>query len=79
LADLGLGEKRRILVMNKVDLLPDEERARLARGGGDLPVVAISARDGGSTAPLLEAIEAVLTSQGFEDIAVDIDSASPPS
>jgi GTP-binding protein HflX len=80
LADLGLAETRRILVMNKIDLLPDEERARVARGGGDLPVVAISARDGASTTPLLEAVEAALASQGFEDVAsVDPDSASLPS
>ena len=69
LADLKLAETRRILVMNKVDLLPDDERARVARGGGDLPVVAISARDGASTGTLLDAIEAALASEGFADVA----------
>jgi GTPase len=67
LSDLGLAETRRILVMNKVDLLPEEDRARIGRGG-DLPVVALSARDGATTGALLEAVEAALASQGFEDI-----------
>jgi len=67
LADLGLAETRRILVMNKVDLLPDEERARLRRGTAESPVVAIAARDGATTAPLLEAVEAALASEGFAD------------
>src|SRR5206468_7072027 len=52
LAELGLAETRRILVMNKIDLLSDEDRARVERGGGDLPVVAISARDGDTTGKL---------------------------
>jgi GTP-binding protein HflX len=69
LADLGLAETRRILVMNKVDLLPDEERARLPRRIGDLPVVPISARDGATTAPLLDAIEAALAREGFTEAA----------
>ena len=68
-SDLGLAETRRILVMNKVDLLPEEERARLARGGGDLPVVAISARDGATTGTLLEAVEAALAQEGFAGVA----------
>ena len=69
LADLGLAETRRILVMNKIDLLPDDERARLARRDGDLPMVAVSAHDGATTAPLLEAVEAALASEGFADVA----------
>ena len=67
--------------MNKVDLLPDDERARLARPGGELPIVAISARDSATTAPLLEAVEAALASEGFADVAspADPDTATPPS
>ena len=69
LSDLGLAETRRILVMNKIDMLPEDERARLARPGGDLQVVPISARDGATTAPLLEAVEAALASEGFAGVA----------
>jgi GTP-binding protein HflX len=83
LADLGLAETRRILVMNKIDLVPEEDRQRFARPIGDLPAVAISARDGASTTPLLEAVEAALASEGFEELARrpddDTDSASLPS
>jgi GTP-binding protein HflX len=81
LADLGLAETRRILVMNKVDLLPDEERARLPRRIGDLPVVPISARDGATTAPLLEAIEGALAREGFTEAPPrsPADDASVPS
>ena len=65
LADLGLAETRRILVMNKVDLLPEDERARIGHSDAGLPVVAISAQDGATTTPLLEAIEAALYSAGI--------------
>ena len=86
LTDLGLAETRRILVMNKVDLLPDDERARLPRGTAAAPVVAIAARDGATTGPLLEAVEAALASEGFADAVAhrdpddgDSDPASLPS
>jgi GTP-binding protein HflX len=82
LSDLGLAETRRILVMNKVDLLPDDERARLPRGTPDLPIVPVSARDGTTTAPLLEAIESALARAGFTDVARSVDggdTASLPS
>jgi len=78
LSDLGLAETRRILVMNKVDLLSGDDRARVERGG-DLPVVAISARDGATTAPLLEAVESALASAGFADVARSDDSDADPS
>ena len=65
LADLGLGDKPRILVWNKADQLPDDERARIGRTDNGLPVVAISAQDGTTTTPLLEAIEAALYSAGI--------------
>jgi GTPase len=57
LADLGLGETPRLLVLNKVDLLPPAERMRLLQ---DPKVVAISAQDAASTAPLLDAVQAAL-------------------
>ena len=83
LADLGLAETRRIRVMNKIDLLPpaEAERVRVTRRDGDLQVVAVSAKDGATTASLLEAVEAALASQGFEDVAADghPDGASLPS
>ena len=64
LAGLGLAETPRLLVMNKMDLLPPEERqARLAHDGG-LPTVGISAQDAASTAPLLTAIELALWRDG---------------
>ena len=55
--------------MNKIDLLPDDERARVPRADGDLPVVAISAKDGASTGRLLEVVEGALARQGFTDVA----------
>src|SRR5262249_44034498 len=64
LADLGLAETPRILVMNKVDLVPPDERPILARAGGDLAAIPISARDASTTAPLLAAVEAALRREG---------------
>jgi GTP-binding protein HflX len=57
LGELGLGETRRMLVLNKIDLLPPEERARLQ---SDPSVVAISAQDARSAAPLLSALQSAL-------------------
>ena len=69
--------------MNKIDLLPDDERARVpARRAATCRWCAISARDGATTAPLLEAIEAALASEGFAGgptPTVDPDTASLPS
>jgi GTP-binding protein HflX len=70
LSDLGLAETPRLVVLNKMDLVPDEERDALARaarvegGRPDLPVVAISARDAITTTPLLAAIEDMLWKEG---------------
>jgi GTP-binding protein HflX len=77
LADLGLAETPRILVMNKVDLVPPEERAVLARAGGDLPAIAISARDASTAAPLLAAIERALWREGFAVGGVRAEAAAP--
>jgi GTPase len=65
LADLGLGETPRLLVMNKIDLVPPEERAPLVRPDRGLPVVAISAQDPATTVPLLAAIELALWRDGL--------------
>jgi GTP-binding protein HflX len=57
LTDLGLAETPRIVVMNKIDLVPPEEREVVARGERGLATVAISAQDGATTLPLLAAVE----------------------
>jgi GTP-binding protein HflX len=64
LADLGLAETPRMLVLNKIDLVPEEERAQLPRGAGDLPAVAISAQDRATLPPLLESMETALWREG---------------
>ena len=63
LGDLGLGETPRLLVYNKVDLLPAEDRARLA---ADPRLVTVSAREAATTRPLLAQIEDRLWRSGFE-------------
>jgi len=62
LGDLGLGETPRLLVYNKVDLLPAEERHLLA---GDARLVTISAREAITTRPLLATIEDRLWREGL--------------
>ena len=57
LHELGLGETTRLLVMNKVDLLPEEDRQRLRH---DPRVVTVAGQDPATTAPLLHAVEAGL-------------------
>ena len=67
LAERGLAETPRILVMNKVDRLDPTERARLASqrsAPGDVPVVAIAAVDRESTKPLLDLVERTLWREG---------------
>ncbi len=58
LGDLGLAATPRLLVNNKADLLPPEERERLA---GSL---LIAASEPGTTAPLLAAVEHALWRDG---------------
>ena len=60
LGDLGLAETPRLRVMNKIDLVPVEDRPALLAADGGLPAVAISAQDAATTAPLLAAIELAL-------------------
>jgi GTP-binding protein HflX len=78
LTDLGLAETPRILVMNKIDLLPAEERALLGRGAGELPAVAISAADPTTAPPLLAAMEAALWRRGVLDRPVREEEAPAP-
>jgi GTPase len=64
LTDLGLGETPRLLVLNKIDLVPAEERGQLPRGERDLPAVPISAQDRTTVTPLLESMETALWRDG---------------
>jgi GTP-binding protein HflX len=67
LADLGLAETPRLMVLNKMDLVPEEEwegLLRAARVDGGRPVVGISAESAPTTAPLLAAIEDALWKDG---------------
>jgi GTP-binding protein HflX len=64
LTGLGLAETPRLLVMNKMDLVPLEDRPALLAHDGGLPTVGISAQDAASTAPLLTAIELALWRDG---------------
>jgi GTP-binding protein HflX len=67
LGDLGLAETPRLVVLNKMDLVPEEERdalVRAARIDGGRPVVGISAQNAVTTTPLLAAIEDALWKGG---------------
>jgi len=67
LGDLGLAETPRLVVLNNMDLVPEEERdLRLgaARVESGRPVVGISAKDAVTTTPLLAAIEDALWRDG---------------
>ncbi len=54
LEDLGLAEKKRVTVLNKIDRLPAEEVENLVRRYGAVPVAAL---DPATFAPLLRAVE----------------------
>ena len=60
LRDLGLAEKPRIIVWNKVDRISEAEGDQLARGGGFL----VSALDRSTFGPLLSAIARTLWQEG---------------
>jgi GTP-binding protein HflX len=67
LTDLGLAETPRLMVLNKMDLVPEEERDALlreARLDARRSVVGISAREALTTTPLLAAIEDALWKDG---------------
>jgi GTP-binding protein HflX len=57
LGDLGLGEKRRLLVFNKCDRLPAVEAEALARAHGAFAIAAVERE---TTLPLLHEIERIL-------------------
>ena len=67
LTDLGLAETPRILVMNKIDLVPVDARSALEREERRLRVIAISGQDAGTTAPLLTATEEALARLGLAE------------
>jgi GTP-binding protein HflX len=73
LADLGLAETPRLLVLNKADLLSPDERA-LAEGARD--AILLSARDPGTTGPLLNAVEEALWRGGRLDAEDRLASAA---
>jgi GTP-binding protein HflX len=67
LTDLGLAETSRLMVLNKLDLVPEEEREgllRAARIAAGRAVVGISAQSAPTTVPLLAAIEDALWKEG---------------
>jgi GTP-binding protein HflX len=73
LGDLGLGEKRRVLVMNKVDRLPAGEGAAVAhRAGG----VAISAATRDGISDLLHACDRLLWAGGRVPFA-EVEAGAP--
>jgi GTP-binding protein HflX len=76
LTDLGLGETPRLLVLNKIDLVPAEERGQLPRGERNLPAVSISAQDRTTVAPLLQSMEMALWRDGRLARPADADAES---
>jgi GTP-binding protein HflX len=64
LGDLGLAETPRLLVMNKIDLVPAADRAAAVRAEAGAGAIAVSARDRHSTGPLLAAVELALWKEG---------------
>jgi GTP-binding protein HflX len=64
LGDLGLGETPRLLVMNKMDLVPPDQREGVLRAEAGSDAIALSARDRHTTGPLLAAVELALWREG---------------
>ncbi len=64
LGDLGLAETPRLLVMNKIDLVPAADREAAVRAEAGAGAIAVSARDRHSTGPLLAAVELALWKEG---------------
>ncbi len=50
--------------MNKMDLVPPDQRARRCARGGGAGAIAVSARDRHTTGPLLAAVELALWREG---------------
>jgi GTP-binding protein HflX len=72
LEEIGAGDKPRLLVLNKADLLDDEERAEVLLRHPD--AVLVSALDGTGLDPLRERIEAA-----FEDTLAEVELLVPYS
>jgi GTP-binding protein HflX len=64
LADLGIAETPRLLVMNKIDLVPLAEREAVLGADVGPDAIAVSARDRRTTGPLLAAVELALWKEG---------------
>jgi GTP-binding protein HflX len=64
LGDLGLAETPRLLVMNKMDLVPPDQREMVLRAETGADAIAVSARDRHTTGPLLAAVELALWKEG---------------
>ncbi len=64
LADLGLGEKPRLVVLNKMDLVPPDQREAVMGAEAGPGAIAVSARDRHTTGPLLAAVELALWREG---------------
>jgi GTP-binding protein HflX len=64
LGDLGLAETPRLLVMNKMDLVPPDQREAVLRAEGGADAIALSACDRHTTGPLLAAVELALWREG---------------
>ncbi len=64
LGDLGLAETPRLLVMNKMDLIPPDQREAVLHGEGGADAIPVSARDRQTTGPLLAAVELALWREG---------------
>ena len=64
LGDLGLAETPRLLVMNKIDLVPPDQREAAIHAEAGPDAIAVSARDRHTTGPLLAAVELALWKEG---------------
>jgi GTP-binding protein HflX len=64
LGDLGLGVTPRLLVLNKMDLVPPDQREAVLHAEGSPGAIALSARDRHTTGPLLAAVELALWREG---------------
>ena len=64
LGDLGLAETPRLLLMNKMDLIPPDQREAVLHAEGGADAIPVSARDRQTTGPLLAAVELALWREG---------------
>jgi GTP-binding protein HflX len=75
LGELGVLDKPRIEVLNKIDLLPPEERAALLQNGGKRGQAAVSAHSGEGIEALLAAIDDALTADPLVDAELTVPQA----